>query len=106
MLISTTDIIQGKDVYEYYGVVSGQSIVGAHIFKDIFAGFRDFFGGRSRSYENTLADARKEAFADMEEDAKAKGADAVIGVDIEYQVLGKGNSMLMVSVTGTAVKLQ
>lgn len=106
MLISTTDIIQGKEVYEYHGVVSGQSIVGANVIKDVFAGFRDFFGGRSRSYEKTLNASREEAVTDMMEAAKQKGADAIIGVDIEYQVLGKGNSMLMVAVTGTAVRLR
>lgn len=106
MLITTTDIVDGRQVYEYHGIVSGQSIVGATIFKDIFAGFRDFFGGRSKSYEKTLNAAREEAIADMSEAAKQKGCDAVIGMDIEYQVIGRKNSMLMVAVTGSAVRLR
>jgi len=106
MIFTTTNAIQNKEITEYFGVVSGQAIVGANVFKDIFASFRDFFGGRSRSYERTIADAREMALKDLEEKAKEMRADAVVGIDIDYEVLGKGNSMLMVSANGTAVKFR
>ena len=105
MIISTTTLIEGRPVREYLGVVTGEVIVGANIFKDLFAGIRDIVGGRAGAYESTLRDARNEAFAEMEDEAYRRGADAVIGVDIDYEVVGQGGSMLMVSVSGTAVKL-
>jgi uncharacterized protein YbjQ (UPF0145 family) len=105
MLTSTTTIIEGRPVREYLGVVTGEVIVGANIFKDLFAGIRDIVGGRSGSYESTLRDARQTALRELQEEARALGADAVIGVDLDYEVLGQGGSMLMVSASGTAVKL-
>ncbi len=105
MLVSTTTAIEGRPVQEYLGVVTGEVIVGANIFKDLFVGIRDIVGGRSGSYENTLRDARKTALEELKEEAHALGADAVIGVDLDYEVLGQGGTMLMVSASGTAVRL-
>ena len=104
MLLSTTDRIEGRPVSQYLGVVTGEVIVGANIFKDLFASVRDIVGGRSGAYENSLREARQQAFAEAEEEARALGADAVIGIDIDYEVLGSGGSMLMVTVSGTAVR--
>ena len=105
MILSTTTAIEGRPVSQYLGVVTGEVIVGANIFKDLFAGVRDIVGGRSGAYESALRDARTQAFAELEEEAQALGADAVIGIDIDYEVLGSGGSMLMVTVSGTAVRL-
>jgi uncharacterized protein YbjQ (UPF0145 family) len=105
MIISTTSTIEGKPAREYLGIVTGEVIVGANIFKDLFAGIRDIVGGRSGAYESSLRDARETAIAELTAEAKALGADAVIGVDLDYEVLGQGGSMLMVSASGTAVKL-
>jgi uncharacterized protein YbjQ (UPF0145 family) len=105
MLITTTNAIDGKKVVAYHGVVTGQTIMGANIFRDIFAGIRDIVGGRSASYEKVLRSARDEALKELEEEARARGANAVIGVDIDYGALGSGESMLMVSVSGTAVTI-
>jgi uncharacterized protein YbjQ (UPF0145 family) len=105
MLTTTTTSIEGHPVREYLGVVTGEVIVGANIFKDLFAGIRDIVGGRSGTYESTLRDARKTAIEELQAEARALGADAVIGVDLDYEVLGQGGSMLMVSASGTAVKL-
>jgi uncharacterized protein YbjQ (UPF0145 family) len=105
MIITTTTAIDGRPVQQYLGVVTGEVIVGANIFKDLFAGIRDIVGGRSGAYESTLRDAREQAFQEMEEEAGALGGNAVIGVDIDYEVIGKEGSMLMVSVSGTAVRL-
>lgn len=90
---------------QYFGVVTGESIVGANIFRDLFASVRDIVGGRSGSYEKVLSAARTTALREMEEGAAALGADAVLGVDLDYEVLGSGNGMLMVTASGTAVKL-
>jgi uncharacterized protein YbjQ (UPF0145 family) len=105
MIITTTTSVEGRPVQQYLGIVTGEAIMGANIFKDLFAGIRDIVGGRSGAYENTLRDARDEAFRDMEDEAARLGANAVIGVDIDYEVIGKEGSMLMVSVSGTAVRL-
>ena len=105
MILSTTSTIEGRPASDYLGVVTGEVIVGANIFKDLFAGVRDIVGGRSGAYENALRDARTQACAEAEEEARALGADAVIGIDIDYEVLGSGGSMLMVTVSGTAVRL-
>ncbi len=105
MILSTTAIIEGRPVRDYLGIVTGEVIVGANIFSDLFAGVRDIVGGRSGAYESTLGDARAQAFAEVEAEARDLGADAVIGIDIDYEVLGKTGSMLMVSVSGTAVRL-
>ena len=105
MIISTTTAIEGRPVTGYLGVVTGEVIVGANIFKDLFAGIRDIVGGRAGAYESTLRSARDEAFKELEAEAVKLGANAVIGVDIDYEVIGKEGSMLMVTVSGTAVRL-
>ncbi len=105
MLVSTTSVIEGRPVKDYLGVVTGEVIVGANIFKDLFAGIRDIVGGRSGSYESTLRDARATALEELKMEAKALGGDAVIGVDLDYETLGQGGTMLMVTASGTAVKL-
>lgn len=105
MIISTTPTLQGHEIKEYLGIATGEVIVGANIFKDLFAGIRDIVGGRAGAYESTLRDARREAFAELENEAKRLGANAVVGVDIDYEVVGQGGSMLMVSVSGTAVRI-
>lgn len=104
MLLSTTNTVEGKSVKEYVGIVTGEAIMGANVFKDIFAGVRDIVGGRSAAYEKELVKARDVALQEMQEQATALGADAVIGVDLDYETIGQG-SMLMVAVSGTAVKL-
>ena len=106
MIVTTTDTIDGREVYQYLGVVSGEAIVGAHLFKDLFASVRDIVGGRARSYEKTMKRAKETALAEMIEEAKKMGATAVIGVDLDYEVIGRKGSMLMVSADGTAVKLK
>jgi uncharacterized protein YbjQ (UPF0145 family) len=105
MIITTTHSIDGKPVQEYLGIVMGESIVGAHVFRDIFAGIRDIVGGRAKGYEDALRGARQEALHEMAVHAQNLGADAVIGVDIDYEVVGRRGSMLMVTSAGTAVKL-
>ena len=105
MIISTTTTNEGRPVTQYLGVVTGEVIVGANIFKDLFAGIRDIVGGRAGSYETTLRSARDTAFQELEAEATRLGANAVIGVDLDYEVIGKEGSMLMVSVSGTAVRL-
>ncbi len=105
MIITTTPAIEGRSVREYKGVVIGEAILGAHVFRDLFAGVRDIVGGRSGSYEKSLREARQIAFREVEEEARALGADAVIGVDLDYEVIGEKGSMMMVSVSGTAVTL-
>lgn len=104
MQFSTTPNLEGHAIIEYCGVVTGEAILGANIFRDIFAGIRDIVGGRSGAYEKELRNAREIAFRELEEKARVLGADAVIGIDIDYETVGKDGSMLMVSVTGTAVK--
>jgi uncharacterized protein YbjQ (UPF0145 family) len=103
MLMSTTSVLEGKPVSRYLGVVTGEAIIGANIFRDLFAGVRDIVGGRSATYERGLAEAREVAMKEMAERAETMGANAVIGIDIDYEVLGQNNGMLMVSVSGTAV---
>ena len=103
MLISTTTILEGKPVSRYLGVVTGEAIIGANIFRDIFAGVRDIVGGRSGTYEKALGEAREVAMAEMQARAQELGANAVVGVDLDYEVLGQNNGMLMVAVSGTAV---
>ena len=103
MIVTTTSYIEGKKVEEYKGIVFGEVITGVNVLKDFAAGMRNFFGGRSQSYENELTAAREEALREMEERAAQKGANAVIGVDIDYEVLGADRGMLVVTVSGTAV---
>ena len=105
MIITTTPTVEGRPIRDYLGIVTGEVIVGANIFKDLFAGIRDIVGGRAGAYESTLRDARLQAFRELEEEARRRGADAVVAIDIDYEVVGQGGSMLMVSVSGTAVKL-
>jgi len=105
MIITTTSIIEGHPVQQYLGLVTGEVIAGANVVRDIFASITDIFGGRSGKYEEVLNRAREQAMAEMTERAQALGATAVIGVDIDYEVLGKAGSMLMVSVSGTAVRV-
>lgn len=104
MIITTTNDIQGHEIVEYRGVVVGEAIMGANIVRDVFANFTDFFGGRSGAYESKLADARKTALHELEQRAMGAGGNAVVGVDLDYEVVGK--SMLMVSVSGTAVVIK
>ncbi len=103
MIVTTTGYIEGKKVEEYKGIVFGEVITGVNILKDFAAGVRNIFGGRSQSYEDELLQAREEALREMEERAAQQGANAVIGVDIDYEVLGADNGMLMVTASGTAV---
>jgi uncharacterized protein YbjQ (UPF0145 family) len=105
MILTTTPSIEGKKITEYLGVVTAEAILGANFVKDIFAGFSDFFGGRSKTYEAELKKAREAALAELEEVARQKGADAVVGIDLDFEVVGAKGSMLMVNVSGTAVKL-
>jgi uncharacterized protein YbjQ (UPF0145 family) len=103
MIVTTTPAIEGKRITRYCGVVAGEAILGANLFKDLFAGIRDLVGGRSATYERELQRARDLALREMEEKARAAGGNAVVGVDLDYEVLGTGNGMLMVSASGTAV---
>jgi len=103
MLLTTTSVVEGKPVSRYLGVVTGEAIIGANIFRDMFATVRDVVGGRSATYERGLAEARETAMREMQERAQELGANAVIGIDLDYEVLGQNNGMLMVSVSGTAV---
>lgn len=105
MLMVTTQTVEGRRVREYHGVVVGEAILGANIFRDMFAGIRDIVGGRAGSYEKELAKGRRIAFEDMQEAAEEFGANAIVGIDLDYEVVGKENGMLMVSVSGTAVSL-
>ncbi len=106
MTITTTPTIEGKRIREYRGIVTGEAILGANIFRDLFAGIRDIVGGRSAAYEKDLRSAREMAMAEMAANAQALGGNAVVGVDLDYEVLGPNNGMLMVSVSGTAVILE
>jgi uncharacterized protein YbjQ (UPF0145 family) len=106
MIITTTPTVEGRRVREYRGVVTGEAILGANIFSDLFAGLRDIVGGRSAAYEKELRRAREVAMSEMATAAREQGANAVVGVDLDYEVLGQNNGMLMVSVSGTAVILE
>ena len=105
MLVVTTPTVEGAPVKQYIGMVSGEAISGVNMFKDIGAGLRNMFGGRSQGYEEELMRARNEAILEMQQRAEAMGAHAVVGVDIDYEVLGADNGMLMVTASGTAVQL-
>lgn len=105
MIITTTPTIQGREIAEYCGLVTGEAILGANIVRDFFAGVRDIVGGRSEAYEKELAKAREIAMQEMSERAGQLGADAVVGIDLDYETIG-GGSMLMVAVSGTAVKFR
>ncbi|AUL99023.1 heavy metal-binding domain-containing protein [Pseudothauera hydrothermalis] len=103
MELSTTPTLEGRPIRKYLGVVTGEAIIGANIFKDMFASIRNIVGGRAGAYERSLTDARQLAMDEMAEQAARLGANAVVGIDIDYEVLGADNGMLMVCVSGTAV---
>lgn len=105
MIVTTTPSVEGHAIREYKGVVTGEAILGAHLFRDLFAGIRDIVGGRSGSYEKSLREAREIALRELEDEAQKRGANAVVGVDLDYEVIGEQGSMLMVSASGTAVIL-
>ncbi|MBO6838109.1 MAG: heavy metal-binding domain-containing protein [Alphaproteobacteria bacterium] len=105
MIVTTTDSVEGRQITGYKGIVSGEAIIGANIFRDLFASIRDVVGGRSGSYEKVLRDAKEAALEDMQRQAEDLGADAIVAVDLDYEVLGKENGMLMVVANGTAVTL-
>jgi uncharacterized protein YbjQ (UPF0145 family) len=106
MLLTTTPVLEGKSISEYKGIVSGEAIIGANLFKDIFASIRDIVGGRSAAYERVLREAKENALREMEQNAEKIGANAVIGIDLDYESIGSNGSMLMVTASGTAVKYQ
>ena len=106
MLVTTTNAIEGRRIVEYKGLVAGEAILGANIFRDLFASIRDIVGGRSSSYERVLNDARQTAIGELTDKAAALGANAVIGVDLDYETIGSNGSMLMVTAAGTAVRIE
>ena len=103
MILTTTTIVEGHAVKEYKGVGTGETIIGANFVKDFFAGIRDVIGGRSGSYEKVLREAKNTSMEEMQERAMKLGANAIIGIDVDYETIGQNNSMLMVAVSGTAV---
>jgi uncharacterized protein YbjQ (UPF0145 family) len=105
MIVTTTPGIEGKKIVEYLGVVAGEAIVGANIFRDLFASVTDIVGGRSGAYEDALRGARETALQELQQAARDAGGNAVVGVDLDYEVIGKNGSMLMVSASGTAVRV-
>ena len=104
MLLTTTNTIEGKQIMQYYGIVTGETIIGANLFKDFFAGIRDIVGGRAGSYESVLREAKDTALQELRERAMQLGANAVIGIDLDYETVGANGSMLMVTAAGTAVR--
>jgi uncharacterized protein YbjQ (UPF0145 family) len=106
MLVTTTNTVEGRRIVEYKGLVAGEAILGANLFRDLFASIRDIVGGRSGAYEKVLNDARQTAVAEMTDKAAALGANAVIGVDLDYETIGSNGSMLMVTAAGTAVRVE
>ena len=106
MILTTTPSVEGKTIKKYHGVVCGETILGANIFKDLFASIRDIVGGRSAAYEQELQKARRIALQEMEQNAAALGANAIVGIDIDYETVGQNSSMLMVNVSGTAVTIE
>lgn len=103
MILTTTPSVEGHPIREYRGIVTGEAILGANVFKDLFAGIRDLVGGRSGTYEKELGRARQIALDELQQAAREKGANAVVGIDLDYEVLGQSNGMLMVTASGTAV---
>jgi uncharacterized protein YbjQ (UPF0145 family) len=106
MILTTTPEVAGRSVERYLGIVTGEAIVGANVFRDFFASIRDIVGGRAGGYEKALREAREIAFEELEAEAKKLGANAVVGIDIDYETLGNNGGMLMVTVAGTAVALK
>jgi len=105
VIVTTTPTIEGRPIQDYLGIVTGEVIVGANLFRDLFANIRDIVGGRSGSYERILAEAREQAIQELQAEAASRGANAVVGIDLDYEVIGDTGSMLMVSASGTAVKV-
>jgi uncharacterized protein YbjQ (UPF0145 family) len=105
MILSTTPTIEGRPILEYKGVVTGETIIGANMFKDFFASIRDIVGGRAGSYEKVLRQAKDTAMQEMISRASQLGANAIVGIDIDYETIGQNNSMMMVAVSGTAVSI-
>jgi uncharacterized protein YbjQ (UPF0145 family) len=106
MIVTTTNTVEGYSITSYLGIVTGETILGAYVFKDFMAGLSDVFGGRSKAYETSLHEARNTALSEMMERASALGANAIIGVDLDYETVGQNGSMLMVNASGTAVILE
>ena len=106
MILTTTPVSEGRSIKEYKGVVTGETIIGANFFKDFLAGIRDFVGGRSGSYEKVLREAKDTSMREMQDRAEELGANAVVGIDIDYETIGEKNSMLMVATSGTAVVVE
>lgn len=105
MIVTTTNAIEGQPVQQYLGIVTAQTIIGANFFKDIFAGLRDIVGGRSGTYERVIEEAKETAMAELSQKAMSRGANAIIGVDLDFETVGANGSMLMVVATGTAVRV-
>lgn len=106
MIVTTTPTIEGKHIVAYHGIVTGETIIGANFMKDLFAGIRDFVGGRSGSYENVLREGKEIALQEMQDRAEQMGANAIVGVDLDYETVGGSGSMLMVTASGTAVTVE
>ena len=106
MLLTTTPQVEGRPIEQYLGIVTGETIIGANFMRDIFASVRDFFGGRSGSYEEVLRKAKETAMQEMQEAAQRMGANAIVGIDLDYETIGANGSMLMVTCSGTAVRLK
>ena len=106
MLMTTTPSVEGKQIVRYLGVVTGETIIGANVFRDFLAGVRDFFGGRSGSCEEVVGEAKDTALEEMARQAEALGANAVVGIDLDYETVGGSGSMLMVTCSGTAVRVE
>lgn len=106
MIQTTTPSIEGKKITQYLGIVTGEAIIGANLFRDLFAGIRDIVGGRSGSYEEVLREAKQNALTEMEENARRMGANAIVGIDLDYETVGTNGSMLMVTSSGTAVVIE
>jgi len=105
MLLTTTNNIEGKPIQQYIGIVTAEAIIGANIFKDIFAGIRDIVGGRSGTYERVIEEARANALKELQDKAQQMSANAIVGIDLDFETVGSGGSMLMVVATGTAVRI-
>jgi uncharacterized protein YbjQ (UPF0145 family) len=105
MLLTTTNTVEGRPIQQYIGIVTAEAIIGANIVKDIFAGIRDIVGGRSGTYERVIEEARMNALQELEQKAIGMGANAVVAIDLDFETIGSGGSMLMVVATGTAVKI-
>lgn len=105
MILSTTHNLENKPIREYMGIVTGEVIIGANVFKDFFAGIRDIVGGRSGSYEQVLREAKDNALVEIKERARQLGADAIVGIDLDYETVGPRGGMIMVTASGTAVRL-